>query len=273
MKTKKVSFFKRAKDAIVNFDEYLSFSEEKLSVAIKYILKLALIFTFIITIALTIKIVQEANNAIVIFQNEAPEFNFQNNELVIQGDNQKIVEGDESGYFGLIVDTQKQNLSDIQETADYQRVVGVLKDKIVIRDVEGVEASLTYEELSKDYDLSSVNKNSIIQFLSENSTKIYAIFAVVVFIYFYIIYLIQFFLDILLLSVLGYLLAKIVGVKFKYKSIFSISVYAMTLSIILYVIYMIVNLFTGFTIKYFETAYNLIAYIYIITALLTIKSD
>jgi len=272
MKTKKTSFFRRIKDAIMNFDEYLSFSEEKLSVAIKYILKLALIFTFVITIAITIKIVQEANDLIVSFQNEAPEFSFQNNELII-GDNQKVVKGDESGYFGFIADTQKENLSDIEETLDYQRVIGVLKDKIVIRDVEGIETSLTYEELSKDYDLSSINKNSIIQFLSENSTKIYAIFVVVVFIYFFIVYLIQFFLDILLLSVVGYLLAKIVGVKFEYKAIFNISSYAITLSVILYGIYMIVNLFTGFTIKYFEIAYNAIAYIYIITAMLTIKSD
>ena len=273
MKAKKVSFFKRMKDAVINFDEYLNFSEEKLSVAIKYILKIALIFTLIITIALTVKIVQEANNLKTSFQNEAPEFSFQNNELVIEGDTQKIVKGDESGYFGLIVDTQKEALSDIEETSDYQRVIGLLRDKIIIKDVKGIETSLTYEELNKDYDLSSVNKNTIIQFLSENSTKIYAIFAIIVFAYFFIVYLIQFLIDILLLSIVGYLLAKIVGVKFKYKSIFSMSAYAITLSIILYLIYMIINLFTGFTIKYFEIAYNAIAYIYMITAMLTIKSD
>ena len=274
MKEKEVSFFRRIKDAVVNFDKYLGFSEEKLSVAIKYIIKLALIFTFIITIALTVKIVQEANIAIANFQNGAPEFSFQNNELVIQGDVQKIVEGDESGYFGFIVDTQNEELSNIEETADYQRVIGILRDRIVIKDVEGVEASLTYEELAKDYDLSSVNKNSILQFLSgSDMTKIYAIFAVVLFVYFFIVYLSQFLLDILLLSVVGYLIAKIIGVKFKYKSIFNMSAYAITLSIILYLIYMVVNLFTGFTIKYFEIAYNSIAYIYIITAMLTMKSD
>ena len=145
MKTKKVSFFKRIKDAVINFDEYLNFSEEKVSVAIKYIVKLALIFTFIITIALTVKIVQEASNLIISFQNEAPEFSFQNNELVINADNTKIVKGDESGYFGFIVDTQSEELSSIGETGNYQRVIGVLKDKIVIRDVEGVETSITYE--------------------------------------------------------------------------------------------------------------------------------
>lgn len=103
--------------------------------------------------------------------------------------------------------------------------------------------------------------------------KIYAIFALITFIYLYIIYLIQFLLDILLLSVVGYLLSKIIGIKFEYKSIFNMSAYALTLSIILYMLYMIVNLFTGFTIKYFEIAYNAIAYIYIITAMLMIKSD
>ena len=274
MERKKVSFFKRAKDAIINFDEYLNFSEEKLSVSIKYIIKLALIFTFIITIALTIRIIQEANIAIASFQNEAPEFSFQNNELVMEGETQKIVEGDDSGYFGFIVDTQTDKMSDIEEAADYQRVVGILKDRVVIRDAEGVEASLTYEELAKDYDLTNINKDSILQFLSgSNMTKIYVVFAVVVFIYFFIIYLVQFLIDILLLSVVGYLLAKIVGVNFKYKSIFNISSYAITLPIILYLVYMVVNLFTGFTVKYFEIAYNAIAYIYIITAMLTIKSD
>lgn len=274
METKKISFFNRIKDAVINFDKYLGFSEEKLSVAIKYILKLALIFTLIITIALTVKIVQEANNAIASFQNEAPEFNFQNNELIIEGDKQKIIEGDESGYFGVIVDAQNENLSDVGEAADYQRVIGVLKDKLVVKDVEGVETSLTYEELSKNYDLNNINKNTVLQFLSGNNmTKIYAIFVVIVFIYFFIVYLIQFLFDILLLSVVGYLLAKIVGVKFKYKSIFNMSIYAITLSIILYLSYMIINLFTGFTIKYFEIAYNAIAYIYMITAMLMIKSD
>jgi len=52
METKKIPFFIRLKNAIVNFDEYKTFSEEKVSVAIKYILKLTLIFTFIIAIAL-----------------------------------------------------------------------------------------------------------------------------------------------------------------------------------------------------------------------------
>ena len=103
--------------------------------------------------------------------------------------------------------------------------------------------------------------------------KIYAIFVVISIAYLFVLYLIQVILDVLLLSVIGFLLSKIIGVEFKYKSIFNMSVYSLTLSIALYMIYIIVNLFTGFEIKYFEIAYNAIAYIYIITAMLMIKSD
>lgn len=274
METKKIPFFVRLKKAIFNFDEYKIFSEEKLSKTIKYLLKLVLIFTIVIAASLTWKIVDEMNKAIVDFRNESPEFSFQDNTLVIQGETKRIVKGDESGYFGFIVDSETDNLKDVEETNNYQRVVSILKDKIVIKDAEGIESSITYEQLSKTYDLTNINKASILLLLSGNDmVKIYAIFAVTAFIYLYIIYLIQFLLDILLLSVVGYLLSKIIGIKFEYKSIFNMSAYALTLPIILYMIYMVVNLFTGFTIKYFEIAYNAIAYIYIITAMLMIKSD
>jgi len=272
-KTKKVYLIKRMKDSIVNFDKYLSFSEEKLSIAIKYILKLVLLFTILTTIALSLTIVQQISNMVIALKNEVPEFNFQNNELIIEGDNQKIVKSGENGYFGVIIDAQNNNLKDIQEAADYQKVIGILKDRVVIKE-NGRENALLYDQIAQDYDLSSINKNTILQFFNgDNITKIYSSFGIIVFIYFFILYLLQFFLDILLLSVVGYLVSKIAGVKFKYKSIFSMSTFAMTLSIVLYAIYIIVNIFTGFTIKYFEIAYNAIAYIYIITAILTIKSD
>lgn len=102
---------------------------------------------------------------------------------------------------------------------------------------------------------------------------IYAMFIIISLVYLFIIYTLEILIDVLLLSVVGYLLTKIVNVKFKYRSIFNMSIYALTLSILLYLIYTIVNIFTMFTVKYFDIAYNAIAYIYMITAILTIKSD
>ena len=102
---------------------------------------------------------------------------------------------------------------------------------------------------------------------------IYAMFIIISLVYLFIIYTLEILIDVLLLSVVGYLVTKIVNVKFKYRSIFNMSIYALTLSILLYLIYTIVNIFTMFTVKYFDIAYNAIAYIYMITAILTIKSD
>ena len=80
-------------------------------------------------------------------------------------------------------------------------------------------------------------------------------------------------MDIVFLSLVGFIFSKIIGINFKYKQVFNMSVYAITLSVILYMIYIVVNILTGFVVKYFEVAYNAIAYIYIMTAMMMIKSD
>lgn len=274
MKTKKTPFFIRLKQAVINFDEYKYFLEEKLSVAIKYILKLVLIFTLIITTALIYKVISVTNSLILNFQNDCPEFSFKNNILTVEGDNKRFVKGDESGYFGIIIDSEKDNLKDIEEIGDYQTVIAVLKDKIIVKNVDGVESNVTYEQLAQNNNLNDINKETILQLTSGNNMmKVYTVFSGIAFLYLYVLYLIQIILDIFLLSLVGYILSRIINIKLKYKSIFNISVYGLSLSVILYMLYILINTFTGFTIKYFEIAYNAIAYIYVITAMMMIKSD
>lgn len=274
MKQKKCRFFTRLKNAITNFDDYKIYVEENLSVAIKYVLKLVIIFTIILTIALTIKVSNEANKFIQIFKEECPEFKFENNNLIIEEENKRFTKGDEANFFSVTIDSEKENLADIEQVKDYQRVVAVLKDKVVLKDAQNVETSITYEQLSQQYDMSSINKQSILEFITGNNMiKIYIIFIIICIIYLFILYLIQIALDILFLSVVGFLLSKVVGINIKYKSALSMSAYAISLSVLLYLIYTIVNLFTGFEVKYFEMAYYAIAYIYIITAMLMMKSD
>jgi hypothetical protein len=166
MKTKKTPFFIKFKKAIFNFDEYIDFLEEKTSKSIKYLLKLLLIFTIVITIAATYKVLEEVNTKIIEFKDKGPEFTFKDNNLVIEGENQRIIKGDEFGYVGFILDTQIDNLNDVEEKNYYQRVISVLKDRIIIRDIEGIESTITYEQLNKKFNLSNINKQNIIQFLS-----------------------------------------------------------------------------------------------------------
>lgn len=274
MKQKKKGFFKRVKNAVINFDEYKIFAEEKLWTTIKYILKISFVFSLIVSFALTYRATEEINRAIQIYRDECPEFRFENNTLIIDSENKQFIKGDENGYFGILINSEKESINEIQETSNYQLIVAALKDKIVIKNYEGVESSITYEQISSKYDINKINKEEIFNVItSDEMIEIYISFVVVSLIYLYVAYFVEILLYILLLSVVGYLLSKIFGVEFKYKSIFNMSAYAMTLSIILYMIYLVVNILTGFTIKYFEIAYNAIAYIYIATAILMIKSD
>ena len=274
MKQKKMGFFRRIKNAIIDFDQYRTFAEEKLWTTIKYILKLAFVFSLIVSFALTYRGTQEINKTIQIYKNECPEFRFENNTLVIDDDNKQFVKGGPNGYLGILMNSEIEQLKEIEEASNYQIVLAVLKDKIVIKNAEGLETGITYEQLSTSYDINRINKEEILKAMTSNEMlELYTSIIVISLIYLYFAYFIRFVLDILLLSVVGYLLSKIIGVDFKYKSIFNMSAHAITLSIILFMIYLCVNLLTGFTIKYFEIAYNAIAYIYIITAMLMIKSD
>lgn len=274
MKQKKESFFKRVKNAIINFDKYREYADEKVSTSIKYILKLVLVFSIVITVALTVKVAVELNSVIESFRETCPDFKIENNNLVIQDENNNFTVSDSSNILCLIINSEKQSLTEIEESNNYQGVIAILKDKIVLRNTLNTESSITYEQLGEKYELNNINKQSILSYITnKNMTILYATFVIGFIIYLFIVYLIQILLDILLLSIIGFLFSRIIGIKFKYKQIFNMSTYAITLSFLLYMIYIVVNLFTGFIVKYFEVAYNAISYIYIITAMMMIKSD
>ncbi len=103
--------------------------------------------------------------------------------------------------------------------------------------------------------------------------QLYAIFYSISTIYLFAIYFVMIALDILMLSVLGFITSRIAKVLLRHSAIINISVYALTLPVLLKAIYILVNSFTGFEIKYFEIMYNAVAYIYLVTAILMIKSE
>ena len=80
-------------------------------------------------------------------------------------------------------------------------------------------------------------------------------------------------LDIFTLSIFGMFTSLIAKIKMNYKAVFNMSVYAMTLSIILEMIYVTITVLTDFKIKYFEVMYIAVAYITLAAAIFLIKSD
>ena len=80
-------------------------------------------------------------------------------------------------------------------------------------------------------------------------------------------------LDVFTLSFFGILTCFITKIKMNYKAIFNMSIYALTLSIILRTIYFAITTLTTFKIKYFEIMYIAISYISLAAAIFIIKSN
>jgi len=138
----------------------------------------------------------------------------------------------------------------------------------------GVTYKFATTDLSKVEEIQEVVTQETIEYIQNMpKSELYAIFYMISVLYLFVIYFIATAVDALLLSILGILTSKIARISLRYLPIVNISIYALTLSIILNVVYILINAFTGFEIKYFQIMYNTIAYIYLVTAIFMIKSE
>ena len=81
------------------------------------------------------------------------------------------------------------------------------------------------------------------------------------------------FIRILLLSGFGLITCFFAQIKINYKALFNMSVYAMTLSILLHIVYTCIMLLTDFKVKYFDILYVSVSYISLAAAIFIIKSN
>lgn len=80
-------------------------------------------------------------------------------------------------------------------------------------------------------------------------------------------------MDVFTLSIFGLLTCLVAKIKMNYKAVFNMSIFSLTLSIILRIIYSMVTMLTGFEVKYFDVMYIAVAYISLAAAIFLIKSD
>ena len=103
----------------------------------------------------------------------------------------------------------------------------------------------------------------------ENSKTILLALFIGIFIALYIVSLI----DVFTLSLFGIITCFFAKIKMNYKAVFNMSIFALTLPMILRTIYFIINLLTTFEIKYFDVMYVAISYISLAAAIFIIKSN
>ena len=276
---KKLGFFKTILKSINDFDKYEDFALEKTSDTIKYALKLILVFTIIICIGFTYATVKNFDEVFSYIKNELPYFKFENNELNFDLEEARIIKNESSNNTTtLIIDTNSSSDSIDKYNSEINSsniAILILKDKIILKNTSiSSQVEYNFSEIAKNYNLESFDKNDFVEKV-ENINIVLKYFTVftIIFAYLYPIYFISMLLDAVILAILGRIVALLSRMNIKFSPSFNIGIHALTLSTLLNMIYILVNTFIVFEIKYFDWMYNVISYIYVIVAILIIKSD
>lgn len=276
MQTKENSFINKFISSIKDFEKYPEMAAKPLSKVIKYLLQLILIFTILVTIISVYDISKDIKTGVEYFKNQVPDVNFADNELKVSTE-EKIVIQPHNILNLIIINTNDINEEEvnnyIKDIKNYDAGAIFLKDKLIINiDIQTIEYS--YKDIANIYNIGNMTKQDMINyFTGTNAIMIYISVFIISFIWLFITYLTSIVFDILALSAIGYVTALILKLRIKVIAMIKISMHALTLPIILNLIYIILQVVFNFKIKYFDIMYIAVTYIYIITAILMIKSD
>lgn len=281
-KEEKLTFWKKLKMSIFDFEKYQDLAAEKIIKTICYIGILVFIFALVVAGIVTYKFSATIANVRSYIDENIETVTFENNQLNIVPKNheEKTTIENEEINITVILATQIEDEQKVQENIDEmnseENAVLILKDKIMIKN-EMLTKPMTYsyQTLAEQYNINKIDKEEILNLLSYDTIKpvLFAMFGIFLVYFFIIAYLPSTLIDIIILSVFAYIVSSITRIKLKYSAVYNIAAYSLTLPIILNIIYVIINGFTGFEIKYFEIMYTTIATIYITAAILIIRSD
>lgn len=271
-KIENLSFFKKLKISIFNLEKYGQLITEKLNKTIKYVIILAIFCSIFISALDAWNMVKMIDKGMDYIINEMPEFEVKDGQISLE----KQFYGYDEEYNFKILSINKNNLTD-DELDIYEKdekVLILLNDKVVFN-IYGNYNEFSYNHIKQLLNIDQMNKQVIIDLYNENGGN-FGI-AVSIFTTMLLIYFIANLYEILfygfIVAVFGYLVAQIGKIKIRFSTSFTLAIYSLTLSIILNLIYIVQYNFTRFEIPYFDILYLGIAYIYIIAAILIIKTD
>lgn len=274
----KIPFFKKVLISIKDFDKYEMFAKENARQAVLYLLKMMAIFSVVVSVISVFNFSENLADIVQKFDEAVETLSYSEGIVSINNNEKYKLENFNDNIGKVIIDTS--DLNDEQLGSYKAEIVQsgngaiILKDKIIIINTSlSAIAENDYATILSAYNINSLDKQTILNYYNNNSISIYVSVGILMFIYVFAIYTINVLLDCIILAALTFLTGKIVKLKLKVTAAFNISVHSITLPLILNMIYIVINFFTGFTIKYFQIMYTTIAYIYIITAILMIKSD
>lgn len=280
----KLTFWKKLKYSIFDFDKYQDLAAEKIWKTVVYLIILIAVFSIATSGIYMYKVIKTVDNVKQYVSDHIETITFEENNLtVVPKDDKKETVIEENEHFSakIIINTDISGDVDVEGKkdeffSDSNNAIIVLGDRILIKN-ELLTGPITYryEDLIKQYQFDgSLNKDDVIKFLTIDSINpITVTIYGALLLYMFMMYFSTILIDIFIFSIMGYLVTLITKIRIKYSAVYNIAAHALTLPIILNILYVIFNGLTGFTIQYFQVMYIAITSIYIIAAILLIKSD
>ena len=294
IKPKKLGFFKKVWYSITKFEKYIEMSLEGTGRALKYLLQITSLFVLVIASIGIYNANKNLEGFIKNVEENIPDFTYADGQIALDSDVESKVYriSDKNLNFGKIIidlNTEDESLiaeyeNEIKNDNEVNNIgIIILKNKVlqVAKLTEGEESnsriSMSYDELMQNLFGSTeieITKASLVEYLNGNGrTSILVVNFFSYFIAYFIIYLSSGLIYTLILALIGYTSAKIIKLKLTFAQVFAMSTYAFTLSNILNMIYFIANYFAGITIRYFDIAYIVLAYVYLVAVIFLIKND
>ena len=274
---KGMGFVKKVKYSMLNIDYYPVMATEGLGKALSYIAKLVVILAIILSVWTLMQTNQMIREGITYLQNEFPDFSY--NEGVLTVNSEEVITIENEQFGKIIVDTKTDSEETINQYINSINEYGVgaliLKNRVVLKNVTMVgEVSYNYKESFDSINLTTFNKQDVVNYVTGGQiNSLYFSIFITLFIYSFSMYFINTIWYAIIISLVGYFTMIMLKMKMRYVAIFNMAIYALTLSTILNIIYLIVNMLFNFTIEYFSIMYVTVATIYLLAAIFILKTD
>ena len=215
----------------------------------------------------------------MVFQNFHIKMEYKDGILDVYSEGAITISSEDSYVGETIIDTKTEDEAIINEYVNKVTNAGggvvILKDEVKIKNpsVAGV-ISYSYKETIDTLGITEFNKQDAINYIqSGQMVSLYVSVFLTIFIYAFMMFLLDGFVSTLFLSFFGYFTAWLARIKMRYVAIFNMAVYSLTLSIILNMIYLGINIFIPFEMEYFQVMYVTVAAIYLVAAIFILKSE
>lgn len=275
----KKGFFKKVWSSIVKIEEYPEMAAQGVGKAISYLAKITAILAIVLCIGIIYQTYEMVQDGINYLQKEFPEFSYKEGKLKVESQDTIVIQRDDSFLGKTIIDTKTEEENKINQYINQVSESGsgiiILKNKVILKNpsVTGT-INYNYKDLLNQMGIQEFTKQDVINYAkSSQITNLYVSVFITVFVYSFIMYFLTTISNSLFLSIFGYLASWLAKIRMRYVAIFNMSIYALTLSTILNMLYVGVNIFVDFNMEYFEVMYVSVAAIYLVAAIFILKSE